>query len=294
MSNINIKLLHDVDVGEHIHDMKISPGGKFAAVCHGNTTVSIIDISTGLVLDTICFDGQPVALSFSEDGVYLYVVLKSDSIVEVFTGRWTKGRRVKWASDDWGAKVVAGEDCRHVYAATAGRFDKIDFENGEVVNSLPIQTLDNAFVLLNNKTAYISDSESLVALDLKSWKVSTVLESVFLAYATVVTVDPARLHVYAGRNENGYGVSAVDLNTNEIVVRIAEIYHIKDMALNSTGSLAFVLDGGPKSMLVYDVVSEVEKVFEIPVGQAEQVAITSNDKYICIRDIYHFKVFELL
>ncbi|MHC8310288.1 YncE family protein [Pseudomonas sp. GT1P32] len=294
MSNINLKLLHDVDFGESIHDMKISPDGKFAAVCRGNTKVSIVDIYTGVISEAISFEVRPTALSFSKDGFYLYVVLEADSIVEVFTDRWTESRRIEWESKPWDVKVVAGEDRRHVYAASNGRFDKIDFENGEVVNSLPILNGNSAFALLDNKIAYISGPEALLALDLKRWKVSVVLESDYLAYAKVVTVDSARSRVYVGRDVNGNGVSAVDLNTNNIVVRISDIYHIQDVAIDSTGSLAFVVDGGPRLMFVYDVASEVEKVLEIDVGRAGQVAITNNDKYICIREGSRFKVFELL
>jgi hypothetical protein len=289
MSNVELKILYEIEFGSVVFHVEISPDDKMTALCFNDSRLLIIDTLKGTILETILFDERPTASSFSQDGSFLYVVLDSGLVVEIVTDRWVESGRVKWDSSGTHITIAAGEDRRHVYAALRGRFDRIDFEKGEVTNSFSFSGWEG-FALSNNKTAYLTDSEGLIALDLNSWEASYVLKSEYLDYNRIIIFDSARSRVYVSKYAGN--VYVVDLIAREIIFELDRHVTITGFCVNSTGLLAFVVDD---YVTVYSVGDEVKRLFhEYLDTRNHKLAVTSNDKYVCVGGARYFKVFELL
>ncbi|MGE8337762.1 YncE family protein [Pseudomonas laurylsulfatiphila] len=267
----------------------ISPSGEFAVVCQTSSgKISIIDTRSGKILKTISFPRQPTGVEFSRNGMFLYVVLDRDAIVEFFTSDWCESKRISW-TEIW-TKIVADNDGGHVYAVSPRGIDELDVARLEIVRSFPYPELMNSSALKSGNLLCLVTLEKFIVFDVQSWgkKREQTIEGGHL-----VEIDPRGKRAFVGQNRKKI-VEILNLESGDSLGSIPGDDFVQGVALTPSGLMAFVISHVDANMAVYDVVGEVKKIEDVSIGgNPKHVVVTRDGARVYVTNGIALKVFEV-
>jgi len=288
MSTTKLQSLPDIPLPD-AGAFAISPSGEFAVVCQTSSgKISIIDTRSGKILKTISFPRQPTGVEFSRNGMFLYVVLDRDAIVEFFTSDWRESKRITW-TEIW-TKIVADNDGGHVYAVSPRGIDELDVARLEIVRSFAYPGLRNSSALNSGNFLCVVTFEKFIVFDIQGWgaKLERKIES-----GSLVEIDPGRARAFVGQNLRR-NVEIYDLASGDSLGSIPGNDIVQGIALTPSGSLAFVISHVDANMAVYDVGGEVKKIEDVSIGgNPKHVVVTRDGARVYVTNGIALKVFEV-
>lgn len=289
MSMTKSQLVRQINLPD-AQDIAISPSGKSAVVCQPSSSkISIIDTSSGEILKSISFHKPPTDVAFSRNGIFLYVVLAGDSIVVFFASDWQEVKRFPWTTID--TKLVAGDKDGRAYVVSRKGLDELDLAKSEIVRSLAISEPEKSLALSSDNLHLCAVTpKSLIVIDVLGWNKKFELP---IDSGWVVSLDPVGKCAFVGQNGDR-NVEVFDFVSGRYLESIPGNSHVKDIAFNPSGSLAFILSSTPANMAVYSVGVEIEKIEDISIGgYPESVVVTPDGNHVYVSNGSAVKVFEV-
>ncbi|MFL8987275.1 hypothetical protein Q8X48_06350 [Pseudomonas sp. QLc11A] len=289
MSTTKLQFLSEIPLPD-AGAFAISPSGGFAVVCQSSSSkISIIDTCSGKILKAVSFPKQPTGVEFSRNGMFLYVVLDRDSIVEFSTSDWRETKRIPWADTIW-TKIVAGNVERCAYAVSSRGVDELDFARSEIVRSFAYPGLKNSSALNSGNLLCLVALEKFIVFDVKSWdkKFEKAIEGGHL-----VEIDPRRERAFVGQVRRKT-VEILNLETGGSLGSIPGDDFVQGVALTPSGSMAFVISHVGAKLAVYDVDGEVKKIEDVSIGgNPKNVVVTLDGTQVYVTNGIVLKVFKM-
>jgi DNA-binding beta-propeller fold protein YncE len=287
MSKTNLQLLREIPLPD-ADAIAISPSGKSAVVCQPSSSkISIIDTITGEVLKTVSFSQQPIAVEFSRNGMFLYVVLARDSVVEFFTSDWREAKRIPW--DAVWTKIVAGNDNGRAFVISPRGLDELDLAQSEIVRSFEYPGLKSLALNSGNLLCLVT-LVTVMVFDVQNW-IRTFIGPI--ESGAVVGIDPEGERAFVGQNGSS-NVEVFDLASGDSLGSIPHNSTVTGIALTPSGSLAFVISYLGANMAVYDVSDEVKKIEDVSIGgNPRGVVVSSDGAHVYVTNGSVLKIFEV-
>lgn len=288
MSTTKSELIREIPLPD-AGAIAISPSGKSAVVCQSSSAkISIIDTFTGEISKTVSFAQQPIGVEFSPNGIFLYVVLARDSIVEFFTSDWHETKRIPCAAV-W-TKIVAGNNSGFAYTASPQGLDELDLAKSEIVRSFAYSGLEQSLALSSGNLLCMVTAKAVIVFDSQSWasKFERAIES-----GWVIAIESVSARVFVGQNGNR-NVEIFDLVSGDSSGSISGNVHVKDIAFTPSGSLAFVISSGGANMAVYNVGDDLKKIEDVSIGgNPRNVVVSPDGAHVYVTNGSVLKVFEV-
>jgi YVTN family beta-propeller protein len=256
--------------------------------------ISVVDLGTLKVVDTIKVGNQPHALCAPADGRRLFTTIESEKnlkIIDTLTGKITAtipvtGRPNECASTPDGRYVG-------VPIRDGDSLDIVDTQQKKVVKVLPVKTPHNCFNAGNNNDLYVSSmgSNEIVVVDLKKMDYSARIPTGGIPRPYAVSTDEKRLYTAL---TNLHGFTIADIPSRKVIERVElppappldcplEVNTpTHGLALSPDDKQLWVTSLADGGIYVYDIAAKKTSPL-IPVGKCPNwVAFSPDGKYCAV------------
>ncbi|MBI2487103.1 MAG: beta-propeller fold lactonase family protein [Deltaproteobacteria bacterium] len=255
------------------------PSAHFAYVTNeGDNSVSVIDTSSNIVVDTINVGDSPVGIAISPDDAFIYVANQfGDSVSVVDTS--TNGV-IATVSVGFGPRHLAvSPDGTRVYVVNEfeNSLSVIDTSTNSVVNTITVgDTPQEVAVSPDGMRVYVTNyvDGSVSVIDTST---NTVIDTVFvgiLPKGIVISPDGSRIYVANSRDDvsfpDGNSVSVIETLTNSVENNISVGTGPWSLSFNPDGTRLYVAH-------LYDDVISVINTATNSVINTLSVGLTSSD-----------------
>ncbi|MDR3700867.1 MAG: cytochrome D1 domain-containing protein [Candidatus Sulfopaludibacter sp.] len=182
--------------------------------------ISVIDLGTLKVVDTIKVGNQPHALCAPADGRRLFTTIESEKnlkIIDTLTGKITATIPVTGKPNE----CAATPDGRYVGVPIrdGDSLDIVDTQQKKVVKVLPVKTPHNCFNSGNNNDIYVSSmgSNEIEVVDLKKMDYSARIPTGGIPRPYAVSTDEKRLYAAV---TNLHGFTIADIPARKVIARV--------------------------------------------------------------------------
>lgn len=222
----NNELINQTEVGKNPAHVDFTQNGKYAVVANnGDNTVSVIDMSSYKVTETIETGKGPHGLRIASDNTFAFVANMGEDSISIISlvnfsqlNKRTLGKTpVTTAIAPNGVAVLAtlnGEDALAIYDTSSGNIDKISVGKGPA--QVFVQS-DGKYAFAANEGTKESPSNTVSKVNLGTKTVEATIEVGKGAHGVVVSDDNKYVYV---TNIYDATVSVIDNSTNKVVTTI--------------------------------------------------------------------------
>jgi YVTN family beta-propeller protein len=222
----NNELINQTEVGKNPAHVDFTQNGKYAVVANnGDNTVSVIDMSSYKVTETIETGKGPHGLRIASDNTFAFVANMGEDSISIISlvnfsqlNKRTLGKMpVTTAIAPDGVTVMAtlnGEDVLAIYDTGSGKIDKISVGKGPA--QVFIQS-DEKYAFVANEGTEESPSNTVSKVNLETKTVEATIEVGKGAHGVVVSDDDKYVYV---TNIYDDTVSVIDNATNKVIATI--------------------------------------------------------------------------
>jgi YVTN family beta-propeller protein len=182
--------------------------------------ISVVDLGTLKVVDTIKVGNQPHALCAPADGRRLFTTIESEKnfkIIDTLTGKITATIPVTGKPNE----CAATPDGRYVGVPIrdGDSLDIVDTQQKKVVKVLPVKMPHNCFNAGNNNDIYVSSmgSNEIEIVDLKKMDYSARIPTGGIPRPYAVSTDEKRLYTAL---TNLHGFTIADIPARKVIERV--------------------------------------------------------------------------
>ena len=182
--------------------------------------ISVVDLGTLKVVDTIKVGNQPHALCAPADGRRLFTTIESENnlkIIDTLTGKITATIPVTGKPNE----CASTPDGRYVGVPIrdGDTLDIVDTQQKKVVKVLPVKTPHNCFNTGNNNDIYVSSmgSNEIEVVDLKKMDYSARIPTGGIPRPYAVSTDEKRLYTAL---TNLHGFTIADIPSRKVIERV--------------------------------------------------------------------------
>lgn len=222
----NNELINQTEVGKNPAHVDFTQNGKYAVVANnGDNTVSVIDMSSYKVTETIETGKGPHGLRIASDNTLAFVANMGEDSISIISlvnfsqlNKRTLGKMpVTTAIAPDGVTVLAtlnGEDALVLYDTSGGKIDKISVGKGPA--QVFVQS-DGKYAFVANEGTEGSPSNTVSKVNLGTKTVEATIEVGKGAHGVVVSDDNKYVYV---TNIYDSTVSVIDNATNKVTATI--------------------------------------------------------------------------
>lgn len=220
------ELINQTEVGKNPAHVDFTQNGKYAVVANnGDNTVSVIDMSSYKVTETIETGKGPHGLRIASDNTFAFVANMGEDSISIISlvnfsqlNKRTLGKNpVTTAIAPNGVTVLAtlkGEDALVLYDTGDGKIDKISIGKGPA--QVFVQS-DGMYAFVANEGTEESPSNTVSKVNLGTKTVEATIEVGKGAHGVVVSDDNKYVYV---TNIYDATVSVIDNATNKVIATI--------------------------------------------------------------------------
>lgn len=231
-------------------NVAIATNGTVAYVAGTDREVSIIDIATNTVKDTVRLDWDPWAVATAPNGRFGYVshfLIDQISEFDTNTNEVTARIPVRRAPFD----MAFATDSRSAYLLGVDGLLVLDLPERRVSGPLQIGSgLSGVTVSPNRGLVFVANREGILLLEAGT---NTVVATIPLAGFSQLISSPDGRFVYAASHANAQ-LAVIDVNTKSLIRTIAVPQRLSRMAITPDGNRIYGIDRSSDSVFVVDVV----------------------------------------
>jgi YVTN family beta-propeller protein len=258
-----------------------------AYAANSSGTITVIDVSTNTIIDTISVGAPITGVSASSDGTKVYVTnFYSHRLKVINTATNTVSATILVGAQPWG--ITVSQDGSKVYVSndSSSIVSVIDAATNIVTATIHVGALPHGIAVSPDGSRVYTANHlygSITVINTATNMVSATISNIYNAFDAVISPDGSKLYVSCSNNFGGNVVYGINTATNTVTDTIVTGNGVSGLSISPDGSKLYTGNTIDSTISVINTATNLA-VATIPIGASPAGISVSPDGskvYVC-------------